>query len=313
MRPGAAWNANQTFIMSGTWHGFDADRGTHTTRCKLERRIPPLKMLMASPRLQIACPGIGCGVQTVNMGASPRTDDPGDRDAPSRIAMSPCLGPSPAGPRDGCEGRTDHRNAIRHAMSPANRRTVAADQRAKVGVRADGGLGLGRGRLGRVLDAARLAPAGLLAQVLLGERALGEPEPVVEDVEQRVVHRERLLDERPDGALHACVHRGRVRAVHDLRVGEGVVLCDVDELDSVEVAVLVGGIGTSSFVADRRPVREVDYWGSMLFAYPNDIPSSPCSYFIFSSNGRAIVSAPMSNIPCTSSSAPWFLRLHKIQ
>ena len=67
MRPGAAWNANQTFIMSGTWCGFDADRETHTTRCKLERRIPPLKMLMASPRLQIACPGIGCGVQTVNI------------------------------------------------------------------------------------------------------------------------------------------------------------------------------------------------------------------------------------------------------
>ena len=44
---------------------------------------------------------------------------------------------------------------------------------------------------------------------------------------------------------------------------------------------------------------------------PNDIPASPCSYFIFSSSGRRIVSAPISNISFTSSSAPWFFKLRK--
>ena len=110
---------------------------------------------------------------------------------------------------------------------------MAADQRAEVGMSADSGLGLRRSRPGWVLDAARLAPAGLLAQMLVGERALGEPEPVVEDVEQGVVHSERLLDERPDGAVHPGVHCGRVRPVHNLRVGERIVLRDVDELDGV--------------------------------------------------------------------------------
>lgn len=31
----------------------------YTTRCRFERRMPPLKIARASPTLQIACPGIG--------------------------------------------------------------------------------------------------------------------------------------------------------------------------------------------------------------------------------------------------------------
>ena len=38
--------------------GVDMDE-THTTRCRFERRMPPLNTAMASPRLQIACPGRG--------------------------------------------------------------------------------------------------------------------------------------------------------------------------------------------------------------------------------------------------------------
>lgn len=129
---------------------------------------------------------------------------------------------------------------------------MAADQRAEVGMSADSGLGLRRGRFGRVFDAARLAPTRLLAQMLLGERTFGEPELVVEDVEQGVVDSERFLDERPDGAVHAHIHRRWVRAVYDLWVGEGVVLRDVDELDGVEVAVFIGGVRAGSLV----PVAE---------------------------------------------------------
>lgn len=47
------------------------------------------------------------------------------------------------------------------------------------------------------------------------------------------------------------------------------------------------------------------------YTHPNDIPSSPCSYFIFSSMGSLIVSAPISNISSTSFSTPWFFRLIK--
>ena len=47
----------------------------------------------------------------------------------------------------------------------------------------------------------------------------------------------------------------------------------------------------------------------LLRTYPADIPSSPCSNFIFSSNGNLMVSAPISNIPFTSLSAPWFFKL----
>jgi len=36
-----------------------ADIKTYTTRWRFERKIPALKIAIASPRLQMACPGIG--------------------------------------------------------------------------------------------------------------------------------------------------------------------------------------------------------------------------------------------------------------
>ena len=40
--------------LSKAWEAEGRSRNAHITRCRLERRIPPLKRAMASPRLQIA-------------------------------------------------------------------------------------------------------------------------------------------------------------------------------------------------------------------------------------------------------------------
>lgn len=84
--------------------------------------------------------------------------------------------------------------------------------------------------------------------------------------------------------------------------GEGIVPRDVDELYGVEGPGLIDSVGTRCFV----PVVDVFSRGgtSLDFSYPKDIPSSPCSYLIFSDIGSRIVSAPISNIASTSSRAP---------
>ena len=67
----------------------------------------------------------------------------------------------------------------------------SAHQGSEICVRTDSSL-LFRDalRLGRVLDASRLAPARFLKRVLLRQRSFGEPEPLIENVHKCVIHRE---------------------------------------------------------------------------------------------------------------------------
>ena len=91
-----------------------------------------------------------------------------------------------------------------------------------------------------------------------------------------------------------------------------VVLGDIDEFNSVECAGLIGGVGTCCFITGAQQYKHEDVRGGLnTETYPNEEPSSPCSYVIFSWSGSLIVSAPISNIWSTSASTPWFLRLQR--
>lgn len=128
--------------------------------------------------------------------------------------------------------------------------TLATHQRPEVGVRTERGFLLRHPvRARRVLDAPSLAPARLLAEVLPLKRARREPESLAKDCEKGVVHRQRLLYERPDGGLHPRVHGARVVAVHLAWPRECIVFGDVDELDGVERALLICRIRTRGFVS----------------------------------------------------------------
>lgn len=127
--------------------------------------------------------------------------------------------------------------------------TLATHQRPKVGVRTERSFLLRHPvRARRVLDAPRLTPARLLAEVLPLKRARREPESLAKDCEKGVVHSERLLYERPDGGLHPGVHGARVFAVHLAWPRKGIVFGDVDELDGVERALLVCRVRACGFV-----------------------------------------------------------------
>lgn len=85
--------------------------------------------------------------------------------------------------------------------------------------------------------------------MFLREEALSEPESLRENLHEHEVDLGRVLDERPDRPRHACVYGRGVCAVDGLRERERVVLRNVDELDRVPRAVLVGRISTGCFVA----------------------------------------------------------------
>ena len=88
-----------------------------------------------------------------------------------------------------------------------------------------------------------------------GERARLEAELLAEDLHERAVHLSGVLHEGAYGALHARVHRRRVRAVDGLRPRKRVVLGDVDELDRVERASLIDSVRASGFVSGEADVR----------------------------------------------------------
>jgi hypothetical protein len=135
-----------------------------------------------------------------------------------------------------------------HAHDPSH-------QRAEIGVGANR-LSIGRLFARRwLLDAARLAPTGLVSRVKAGERALREPQLVVEDVHHRAVDLDRLFHEGLDRRIHARVHRPGVGAVHGRRVAQDVVLGDIDEFYEVEQSCLVNGIRTCGLVAETDASR----------------------------------------------------------
>lgn len=140
------------------------------------------------------------------------------------------------------------RNTPSYRTSSLNSQTY---QTPKIGVRPDRRLLLRYLPLRWLSNAPRLATAELIRRVPHAQLALWQAQAVVEDVHQRLVHRERLDDEWLDRALHPCVHGARVRAPRLARPGEGVVFGDVDELDGVEVPVLVCRVRSCRFVSAR--------------------------------------------------------------
>lgn len=99
-----------------------------------------------------------------------------------------------------------------------------------------------------ILDNPRLAATERVQSVLLSERTLRQPKPLVENLHEGHVDVDRLLDEGLDGRLHAGVHSGWIVAMHLLRPRQGVVLGDVHELGGVEGASLIYGIGTRGLI-----------------------------------------------------------------
>ena len=167
-----------------------------------------------------------------------------------------------------------------------------------------------RYRVRRRADDARDAPAALVCLVELSQSALRKTEPVTQDVDEEVINGERLLHERFDGGLHALVHGGGIRAMYDCWPGECVVFGDVDELGDVQTPAVVQYLGPGPLIATEKGGLICIYVANTYIGrtYPNDAPSSPCSNLLFSSNRRAIVSLPISNMSSISST-PWFLRL----
>ncbi len=100
--------------------------------------------------------------------------------------------------------------------------------------------------------------------------------------------------------------------MHDCRPGEGVIFGDVNELGYIPVSAFVDYLDSSSLIAREKEIVDRDVRGGLeCKTYPNEAPCIPCSYLIFSSRRRVIVSRPISNISSISST-PWFLRLDKI-
>lgn len=79
--------------------------------------------------------------------------------------------------------------------------------------------------------------------------ALRETEPIVQDVNQEMVDRQRLLHKGLDGGLHASVDRARVSAMDRSRPGKRVVLGDVQELCHVASTFVINELHARPFVS----------------------------------------------------------------
>lgn len=100
----------------------------------------------------------------------------------------------------------------------------------------------------RILDATCFTSTQLIDEMTLCQSAFRKTQPIIEDVDDTRSDVNRLLDERLDGGLHAVIDSRRVVSVHLGGPGQGIVLCDVEELDGVLCARCVNSKSSGSFV-----------------------------------------------------------------
>jgi hypothetical protein len=142
-------------------------------------------------------------------------------------------------------------DAIRLIIVQGNRRCTY--QTSEVGMRPNRGLILVPRRVRWALDTSCFTTTRLFFRVFLQQLSFRKSQLPPQDVEQRDVDRPRLLHERYDGISHPLIDRSRVRPVHGLWPGEGIVLRDVYKLDRVEIPELVHSACPGSFVAEGNP------------------------------------------------------------
>ena len=86
------------------------------------------------------------------------------------------------------------------------------------------------------------------------EPPLRKTEPGVQCLQKRAADINSFQREWPDGIYHVLIHSSRIVPVHLLRIREGIVLCDIYELDGIKVTSSVNSAGARSLVAIKKVI-----------------------------------------------------------
>ena len=103
------------------------------------------------------------------------------------------------------------------------------------------------------------------------EPPLRKTEPGVQCLQKRAADINSFQREWPDGIYHVLIHSSRIVPVHLLRIREGIVLCDIYELDGIKVTGSVNSAGARSLVAIKNVFIQ-QYCACYLVPLPEVIP-----------------------------------------